>query len=130
MMGLSEEAWDLLDPIFTLDYMGAAEFEFGAVPKTLSQFAESEMCAGALELESRAVYYLCHAEQQRDVEARIRDLANGKTRLKEHSYFRETLYDGTEDKYIGWLEINNGFLFFVEESAWRKTCALFGVDAH
>jgi len=34
--GLSKEAMDLLRPIFTFDYMGAAEFEFGAVPKALS----------------------------------------------------------------------------------------------
>lgn len=35
--GLSKEAWALLKPCFEFDYMGAAEFEFGALPKSLSK---------------------------------------------------------------------------------------------
>jgi len=35
MLGLNEKQWDLLDPIFEIDYMGAAEFEFGTIPKCL-----------------------------------------------------------------------------------------------
>lgn len=38
--GLTDEAMDLLRPIFRFDYMGAAEFEFGAVPKALGKIAE------------------------------------------------------------------------------------------
>ena len=34
--GLSKDATDLLRPLFSFDYMGAAEFEFGAVPEALS----------------------------------------------------------------------------------------------
>ena len=35
MMQISEKLWDILDEAFELDYMGAAEFEFGTVPKVL-----------------------------------------------------------------------------------------------
>ena len=37
--GLSHEAMDILRGIFSFDYMGAAEFEFGAVPKALQTIA-------------------------------------------------------------------------------------------
>lgn len=39
--------------------------------------------------------------------------------------------DPTPDRYerrtAGWLELDNGFLFFTDESMWRATCDLFGV---
>lgn len=38
--GLSDEAMDLLRDAFSFDYMGAAEFEFGAVPKALQKIAQ------------------------------------------------------------------------------------------
>lgn len=39
--GLSDEAMDLLRDIFRFDYMGAAEFEFGAVPEALNKIAKA-----------------------------------------------------------------------------------------
>lgn len=38
--GLSDDAMDLLRPIFRFDYMGAAEFEFGAVSEALGKIAK------------------------------------------------------------------------------------------
>ena len=40
--GLTDEAMDLIRPIMSFDYMGAAEFEFGAVPETLSKIARQD----------------------------------------------------------------------------------------
>lgn len=39
--GLSDEAMGLLRDIFEFDYMGAAEFEFGAVPEALNRIAHA-----------------------------------------------------------------------------------------
>lgn len=147
MVGLKEEAWDLLDPIFRIDYMGAAEFEFGIIPRTLGSLAEDNLLSGqmvvaAKDIESkmwrknapkphdRTVYYLCRAEHGEQIEQRIRDLAKNKFRLKEMSYVPEALNpaDEYEKKYIGWLELDNGFFFFVDEHAWRETCKLFGAE--
>lgn len=41
MLGLSKEAWDLIDPIFRIEYMGSAEFEFGKIPEVLHWFARA-----------------------------------------------------------------------------------------
>ncbi len=38
-LGLSGDAWKVLDAICTLDYMGAAEYEFGTIPRFLHSFA-------------------------------------------------------------------------------------------
>ena len=40
MLGLSESAWDLMDQLCRIDYMGAAEFEFGALPQFLGSWQE------------------------------------------------------------------------------------------
>jgi hypothetical protein len=37
--GLSQEAMDLIRGIWSFDYMGSAEFEFGAVPEALNAIA-------------------------------------------------------------------------------------------
>jgi hypothetical protein len=40
MLGLTEEAWDLLDRLCTIDYMGSAEFEFGKLPNFLASWMD------------------------------------------------------------------------------------------
>ena len=39
--GLSDEAMDLIRGIWSFDYMGAAEYEFGAVPAALNTIAQA-----------------------------------------------------------------------------------------
>ena len=39
--GLSDQAFTMLKDIFSFDYMGAAEFEFGAVPQALKMIASN-----------------------------------------------------------------------------------------
>ena len=38
--GLSNEAMDLIRGIWSFDYMGASEFEWGAIPKALGEIAK------------------------------------------------------------------------------------------
>jgi hypothetical protein len=39
--GLSKQAMDIFKELFRFDYMGAAEFEFGAVPKAFQAIAQN-----------------------------------------------------------------------------------------
>lgn len=157
--GLSAEAMDLLRDIFTFDYMGSAEFEFGAVPKTLTKISE-QAHAGTLQASRidiavsevrphyrepkgfkpdteavRPVYLLCRADWVPEVEARVRAIAKEGCRydLKEAACLDEALRpDPTPDAYrrehCGWLELDNGFMFFTDREMWQATCALFGVE--
>jgi hypothetical protein len=147
--GLSGEVMDLLRPIFRFDYMGAAEFEFGAVPKALGRLAENhkhltpfsiaialaDVEAGWREKETPAagakaeVFILCQRSHAEQVEERVRELARKDYSLKEATRLPSTLrpssqYDG---ETVGWLELDNGFLFFTDRDMWAATSALFGV---
>jgi len=161
--GLAEGAMELLRPIFSFDYMGAAEYEFGDVPRAFQKIAEyasegraalfgivipnSEVDTAHLkDWGSRKkvkvppgeshVYIICHADWCDEVETRVRAWAakNWRTREDEHDIRDATNLPARlipqEDSYwdtIGWLEMDNGFLFFTDADAAEKTAALFGV---
>lgn len=53
--GLSEEAWALLKPCFAFDYMGAAEFEFGAFPKALTKMINYKLYAFQIDIPAKEI---------------------------------------------------------------------------
>lgn len=111
--GLSDEAMGLLRDIFEFDYMGAAEFEFGEVPKALHRIAnahdliaDSVLVTGkrelyrpthrAIKLPEKVAYILAPArflEHARDV---VRRQAASEyprePRLKEVTLFQNALW--------------------------------------
>lgn len=40
MLGLTKKAWDVLDEVCVVDYMGSAEYEFGTLPRSLHELAQ------------------------------------------------------------------------------------------
>ena len=147
--GLSGEAMDLLRDVFAFDYMGAAEFEFGAVPKALRSIAQDakDLAAYMITIPLAAVppswraknapspagdatvYILARANQADEVTERITAWTREEfPRLKESLHLTSTLrpaseYDG---RTVGWLELDNGFMFFTNRPMWEQACALFG----
>lgn len=158
---MGPEGFKILRTIFTFDYMGAAEYEFGSVPRVLKALAEDHdklmathivVPADKIEpnwkrqrpkrtakgkiakkqpvfppINDKVVYVLCRKEHLSEVDKRVNLLAGSKIRTKMGTRFPETLdpigeFDG---KVTGWLELDNGFLFFVDKVMWRKTTALF-----
>lgn len=151
--GLSDEAMDVLRDVFSFDYMGAAEFEFGAVPKALQRIAQnaSSLAAASFEVPlsqvakgwsrkaekaaptgQATVYILAPADEVDEVERRVRQWAaeGYRAELKESTRIDETLRPTEEwhgDK-VGWLELDNGFFFFTDREMWQRTAAIFGVE--
>jgi len=151
--GLSDDAMDLLRDVFSFEYMGAAEYEFGAVPEALSAMAASAE-AGALRASSFAIplkavaapwrgdagdianklceiYVLCPTGWIKEAHKRIADLAAGKVSTKMGTSFANVLRPDASDYQPttrGWLELDNGFMFFAGREMWEQTCALFGVE--
>lgn len=150
--GLSDDAMKLLRDIWSFDYMGSAEFEYGAVPEALQKIAKA---AGANELVAFAVtvpraevppawdapedatvegdatvYVLCPTEMRDEVEGRINEWARTEPQMQESLRLHGALRPMKKwDKDVcGWLELDNGFAFFVDEVMFTRTCALFGVD--
>jgi hypothetical protein len=145
--GLSPEAMDLLRPIFSFDYMGAAEFEFGAVPQALQGMAGEDLVATKIEIPlaevikpwdfvgevpagDATIYLLTPKEVVDATVERVRDWASGRPNLKEGLFLDRALLPKDDDwmRTEGWLELDNGFMFFTSEQMWRATAELFGVD--
>jgi len=136
--GINAVAYKQLNQIFRFDYMGAAEFEFGIVPEMLDKinqcFREGNGAYGEIQISGIPVYYLCHKAVEAEVKTRIQELAKNKIRLKEWSNFDEALASRLDEnqsaekkdrykfasEYIGWLELDNGFMFFLDKSAFDK----------
>lgn len=149
--GLSSDAMSLLRPIFSFEYMGSAEFEFGAVPEALSKMAEHSkyLVAGSLSVTladvekhwsdksdsapagEATIFYLCQSQHVDEVERRIRGWAtkpDNQPHTKERVGLSTTLRPGDyAPDTLGWLELDNGFAFFVDRDMWDQTCSLFGV---
>jgi hypothetical protein len=152
--GLSDEAFALLDGIFSFDYMGAAEYEFGSVPKTFQKIAESasegDLTAFKVEVllseippaygdktkpargSKGVVYFLADASIVPAVRDRIYEMATGKVLTKGDHMLERVLRPRPDApwsyKTIGGLEIDNGFIYFTNRDAFVKTAELFGLD--
>lgn len=150
--GLSDEAMGLIRDIWSFDYMGAAEYEFGAVPESLRKVA---VAAGQKELvpftitvalkdvprhwldkgtevpEGEAtIYVLCQKEHKKEVGKRVLGWALGKgPDIRDDTQITSALRprDEWDTRKVGWLELDNGFLFFTDKEMWEKTCELFEV---
>ena len=126
MMQISEGGWKILQKLFSIDYMGAAEFEYGALPNSFKEHLSDPKKLVAFELaipgknirpnrarevrvrkgqkkeslpkmpELVTVYVLCRQEVHAEVEERIRELAKDTVRTKERTNFPDAL-DPLED---------------------------------
>jgi hypothetical protein len=160
MLGLGAEAWKILQAIFSIDYMGAAEYEFGTIPRVIKGMAEDaanlrafQVVISAKDVEpnwargrpartakgkprkkqpvippisDRTVYVLARESQRAEIPAMLRLLASNKQRLKCGSRFPEALdpVEERDSEVCGWLELTNGFFFFLDQDMWQKTTRL------
>lgn len=151
-MRLSEEAWDLLDAIFTVDYMGAAEFEFGALPQCLTRMlaAADSFVRGSTEVTPfndarkyrkglqfpdptpKRVWFFCHQKHAELLPVLLQELAVTplKHRLKENPRFAQALdsiseFDGGTQ---AWLDIQNDYFFSHNPEMFSKFADLLGIN--
>lgn len=130
--GFRKEAMELVRPIMSFDYMGSTEFEWGAVPRVFEfltkQAALNHIVYGHFPLGDENYYYICPFEYQEEVRKRIEGLRADEHlfRLKEHcglnAYF--TSKNEWAKRNIGWIELDNGFMFFVDKEMFDETSKL------
>jgi len=113
--GIAEDAMKMLKQIWSFDYMGSAEFEFGAVNEALEMLVREqlELVAGFFSVPykykqynwgdtpeqeysgSEKVFYLCRKEDEVEVKERIRRFAKaGTPEVRVHT--KEVVGLGTE----------------------------------
>lgn len=152
--GLTEEAAGDLSTAFDFDYMGAAEYEYGAVQKALASIWEAgqkgELEAWEFEIPTASVklanwakregwtfpetqtlkvYALAPKELKTDIETFIRETAKeDKTRDECVMFWRAFAVKEGSDPYklAGWLELDNGFMFFADRVMWEQMTAKMG----
>lgn len=122
-----------VDKILAFDYMGSAEFEFGALGTAIKQFRNLK---GAITLTkssiktrfNKPVWIVApNAADITDIEKRLIVLSKDKMRLKERSYF-DYWFDKSASDYkkgiTSWLVLDNTPVFFsVDEGTARKMLA-------
>ena len=147
--GLSKEAMELVSKIWRYDYMGAAEFEWGAVPESLHRMGKNhkslvtgkiKVLAEANDWSSRPVkkikkdglvYYVCYDLHQKDVEEWIPKFADDikhEFRTKESVNLSQNIIGSEYHKdTVGWHDNNNDYLFFTDPEMYLGFCDLFEI---
>lgn len=147
--GLSEEFYGYLKELWRYDYMGSAEFEFGALPKSFQRIVANQPnltkfqfeCEGVREnwrttptttvRKVKTVYVVCKKEDVDAVKEAITKVADEKKRdfrTKESVCLAGNI---VEDEYsletCGWHDIENDYLFFTDKRMFDGLCTLFDV---
>jgi hypothetical protein len=154
--GLTDKAMDLLREVWSFDYMGAAEYEWGEVPKALSKMAKNMDKLRGFEVRvplkdvppywedtreppegEAVVYVICPAAWKHEVEERVMQWATGNDgsegsnpyRIRDATNLSLTLrpFNEWHSDVVGWLELDNGFMFFTDSEMYGKVCEMFGV---
>ena len=149
--GLSDEAMELLSQVFSFDYMGAAEFEWGSIPAALSviakdvkdyeatsfsfpltQVAKNWRDQSTEEPEGDAtIYVISRKNWTSEIQDRIRGWAAEfhNSDLKEATRLAPALrpYKEWDTETHGWLELHHAFFFFTNQEMWEQTATLFGI---
>ncbi|MFZ3069052.1 MAG: hypothetical protein WA052_01920 [Microgenomates group bacterium] len=129
--GISQEGMDILKDIFSFDYMGSSEFEWGAVPAALNFIAQQSSLKTVTSGEIMGVYYICPVSYEEGVKDTIKVLLEDEhtLRLKEGCGLKDRVKNLNEwdERNVGWLELDNGFFFFTDKEMFEKTKLLFEV---
>lgn len=142
--GLSHKAREILSEVCIFDYMGSAAYEFGAIPKTLRKMAGEKLVRAQFPVPYyykhwrdknpsegfRTVYTICKQEDFQEVTNRILKFAVGdpSMRCKEMHEVDASLAEHEYSKDVhGWLELDNGYMFFKSATMWFDFCKLFDV---
>ena len=68
MLGMTPEQWAMVDPIFEIDYMGAAEYEFGIFPRTISDLWQKRASLIGFHFELKKKYIPPEWRRRNDIE--------------------------------------------------------------
>jgi len=102
--GVNPRWEDALSSIFSWDYMGAAEYEFGAAGRCLQFMRENaaELAAHEFQVGGTTWYALTHRKHKGFATALWINVVSGAQKLKESA-------DTNNPKIRGWFDFENGW---------------------
>lgn len=105
-----------LDSIVELDYMGAAEFEFGALPKSLANIRNriQYYIYFDISIGTNVVTVFCYKDKKDEIRDYLNLLADGKMTLHERSDFDNWIHPSKyyQSKINFWWDIENDLMFW------------------
>jgi hypothetical protein len=127
----ADEMMESLSSLFAFDYMGCAEFEFGALPRAFALMLSGPLVSNSYLLKSGAtVYVIARTEDLKEVVHRVAKWAVKpyNADLKETTRLVSALDPEPKTHVCGWIELDNGFMFFSDREMWEATALAFRVE--
>lgn len=132
--GFALDAMKQLRNIISFDYMGAAEFEWGAVPTAFEALFTSKPIKTEIQEVDKWIGVICSEDLKLEAIAWIKEAAHGRHgHLKEHLGLKEALEGKKHTNTKGWIKIEKDksceepFMFFVDKEMFENICKLFNV---
>ncbi|MDP3640114.1 MAG: hypothetical protein Q8R53_02840 [Nanoarchaeota archaeon] len=129
--GFTPEALVICNTVWSFDYMGAAQFEHGAVPKALERIVQyahrGQAITQAICLDEQVAYSLCKQGTEQEVAQRITQMYTDERALHllEYCGLQDSLKSKNPD-IVGWLELENAYMFFIDENMFQGALHLLG----
>jgi hypothetical protein len=116
-----------IDSIVSFQYMGSSEYEWGALPKSLEAIRkniENYSCYNII-VGDKIITLFCIKGKENDIKKVLSELALGKVRLKEPSFFDLYIYPqedrwGRTEKTDFWWDIDEHFMFWGQNNDFYK----------
>jgi len=115
-----------IDILLGFDYMGSAEFEWGALPKSLKRIRESKKKYIQFEhifenFEDKPIMVLCKIEDKEELPKVLSQLADRELRLKEYCDL-DAYLKGNKDYRTSdfWWDIENDYFFWRSNENFNK----------
>ena len=108
-----------IDSIIKFDYMGSAEFEFGALPNSLKNIRENinDYIYQDILINKKIITVFYNKKFKNDIVEFLTKLSEDKMTLKEWTDFRSYIYD--DSTYGGtdfWWDIENHLMFWKSDN--------------
>lgn len=137
-IGMSENAMSVCRSIWKFRYMGNARFEDGSIQRMLAKIVgDPEHYAGwTLDLDGAVVFVISMAADRAEISERIGTWATTEDteypfsqphRTSEQVLLWQALQDPPQTKACGWLELDNGFMFFTDRTMFERTTTTFSI---
>lgn len=116
-----------IDSIISLDYMGASEYEWGALPHSLDliRIYIKEYVYFNLDVKGTIITIFCKASQKDSVAEYLDLLSQGKMHTKCGSYFdsviqKDEFYPRSTNKCNFWWDIENHLMFWIKNDEFEN----------
>lgn len=122
-----------IDSVFSMDYMGSAEFEFGALPASLREVTSGLKRFKIFKTNwktpaGEGLFLYCPEENRDAVIQAIQSIIDGKARLKENARINKALDGGDKEDYrrivMWWDILNHWFVCVGKDTAYLLEIAL------